>query len=189
MSGLKALGSLAVAAVASLSLEASAQDTVKWWDIACVHAKMSVPAGLRCKTTQNYASQSGWGGNAGGTFRQWQALGQVGGVLYFYGLEEATSLEASLAPTGALQDQIKAEMGTANAARNFSALVHRRGVDFMTFTAGSNDSCVALRRYGPSSGAEYKWILSALRCEPAGRPTTDADIDVFIAGATVRGPS
>jgi len=148
--GLKALGSLVVAAMVSLSLEASAQDAVKWWDIACVHAKMSVPAGLRCKTTQNYASQSNWGGNAGGTFRQWQALGQVGGVLYFYGLEEATSLEASLAPAGALQDQIKAEMGTANAARNFSALVHRRGVDFMTFTAGSNDSCVALRRYGPS---------------------------------------
>jgi hypothetical protein len=34
---------------------------------------------------------------------------------------------------------------------------------------------------------EYKWILNAVRCEPKDRATTGADIDGFIAGATVRG--
>jgi hypothetical protein len=185
--GRAVLRGLALLALGSLSVEALAQDTPRWWDIACVHSKISVPAGLRCRTTQNFAGgQSGWNADAEGTFRQWQAFGAVGGVQYLYNLTEATSLGASIGPSATLQDGIRFELARGQEAKDFSALTNRGGVDFMTFTAASGDSCVGIRRYGPSMGAEYGWILNAVRCEPRGRPTSDAEIDRFIAGATAR---
>jgi hypothetical protein len=72
---------------------------------------------------------------------------------------------------------------------NFSALGNRGGADYMTFTSASGDACVGIRRYGPAQGAGYQWILYGVRCEPRGRPITDADIDRFIGGATYRGPA
>lgn len=80
----------------------------------------------------------------------------------------------------------RSELARGGEARGFSALTNRGGADFMTFAAASGDSCVGIRRYGPSMGAEYGWVLNAVRCEPGGRPTSDADIDRFIAGTTVR---
>jgi hypothetical protein len=40
---------------------------------------------------------------------------------------------------------------------------------------------------GTSAGSDYQWILYGVRCAPRGRATSDAEIDQFIAGATVRG--
>jgi hypothetical protein len=72
---------------------------------------------------------------------------------------------------------------------NFSALGNRGGADYMTFTSASGDACVGIRRYGPAQGAGYQWILYGVRCEPRGRPISEAEIDRFIAGANYRGPA
>lgn len=179
---------LALVASVSLPAGASAQETVQWWDIACVHSKISVPAGLKCRTTQNYAGgQGSWASDAGGTFRRWMAGGDVGGVQYFYYLAEATSLGAAITQATSLQDTIRSEMARGGGASGYSALTNRGGADYMTFTSAGGESCVGIRRYGPSQGAGYQWILYGVRCDPKGRTTSDAEIDGFIAGATVRG--
>ena len=89
-------------------------------------------------------------------------------------------------PSVTLRDGIKLMMASGTEATNFSALTNRGGTDFMTFTTAGN-SCVAVRRYGPSTSGGYGWILNAIRCDPPGRTTSDAEIDRFIAGARVRG--
>ena len=182
------LRGLAVLALASLPFEAVAQETMVWSVIACVHSKISVPPGLHCRTTQNYAGgHFGWAAGPGGEFRRWSATGDIGGVKYFYHLNEATSLGASIGAGGSLEEVIKADLERGKETRDYSALSNRGGVDFLTFTGATGDACVGIRRYGPSMGAGFQWILAGVRCEPRGRPITDAEIDRFIAGATYRG--
>ena len=96
----KTLWALAVAAsVAMLAGPAVGQDTPRWYGIDCSHSRITVPTGLKCSTTQNYAGgENGWGGNAGGTFRRWMASGA--GVFYY--LIEATSLGAGLMESASL---------------------------------------------------------------------------------------
>jgi hypothetical protein len=179
---------LALLASAAMTTEASAQATAHWWDIACEHSKISVPAGLKCRTTQNYAGgQGSWASDAEGTFRNWLAVGELAGVQYLYYLAEATSPGAAITQATSLQDTIRSELSRGAQATGFSALANRGGADFMTFTSASGDSCVGIRRYGPSQGMGYRWILYGVRCEPRGRTTSDAEVDSFIAGATVRG--
>ena len=183
----KSLWALAVAASAlTLAGPAVGQDTPRWYGIDCSHSRITVPANLKCSTTQNYAGgENGWGGNAGGTFRGWMASGA--GVFYY--LVEATSLGAGLMESASMKQAFRSEMRDGDKLANFSALGNRGGADYMTFTSASGDACVGIRRYGPAQGAGYQWILYAVRCEPRGRPITDAEIDRFIAGATYRGPS
>jgi hypothetical protein len=162
------------------------QEAPRWYGIDCSHSRITVPAGLKCSTTQNYAGgENGWGGNAGGTFRGWMASG--GGVFYY--LVEATSLGAGLMENASMKQAIRSEMRDGDKLANFSALGNRGGADYMTFTSASGDACVGIRRYGPAQGAGYQWILFGVRCEPRGRPITDAEIDRFIGGANYRGPS
>jgi hypothetical protein len=179
---------LALAAAMAVSPAALAQERAQWWDIACVHSKISAPAGLRCRTTQNYSGgQGSWASDAQGTYRNWLAAGVVGGVEYLYYLAEATSPGAAITQATSLQDTIRSEMARGAQATGFSALTNRGGADFMTFTSAGGDSCVGIRRYGPSQGMGYQWILYGVRCAPRGAATSEAEIDRFISGATVRG--
>jgi hypothetical protein len=182
----KTLCALAVATSAwMLPGAAVGQDTPRWYGIDCSHSRIAVPAGLKCSTTQNYAGgENGWGGNAGGTFRGWMATGA--GIFYY--LVEATSLGAGLMESASLKQAIRSEMRDGDKLANFSPLGNRGGADYMTFTGGSGDACVGIRRAGPAQGAGYQWILFGVRCEPRGRPITDAEIDGLIGGGTYRGP-
>lgn len=186
----RSLCALAGAALALMMAGPSAgQDTPRWYGIDCSHSRLSVPAGLKCSTTQNYAGgEHGWGGNAGGTFRRWMATGATDGAGVFYYLAEATSLGAALMEGASLQQEIRSEMRDPDMLRDFSPLANRGGADYMTFTSASGQACVGLRRYGPAQGAGYQWILYGVRCDPRGRALGDAEIDRFIAGATYRGP-
>ena len=183
----KTLLGLAVVASAGMAAgPAGGQDTPRWYGIDCSHSRITVPAGLKCSTTQNYAGGgNGWGGDAGGTFRGWMAAGA--GVFYY--MVEATSLGAGLMESASLKQAIRSEMRDGDKLANFSALGNRGGADYMTFTGGSGDACVGIRRTGPAQGAGYQWILFGVRCEPPGRPITDAEIDRFIGGANYRGPA
>jgi hypothetical protein len=187
---IKALcGVAAVGLALGLAGAAFGQETVRWYGIDCSHSRIAAPPGLTCRTTQNYAGgQHGWGGDAGGTFRQWVAAGHVQGAGVFYYLNEATSLGAALLAGGSLQSAIRAEMHDGNMVHDFSPMGHRGGADYMTFTSAQGQSCVGVRRYGPSQGGGYQWILHAVRCERRGTPMTEAEIDSFIASARYRGP-
>lgn len=187
----RSLCALAVGASALITAgEAASQDTPRWYGIDCSHSRLAVPAGLKCRTTQNYAGgEHGWGGNAGGTFRRWLASGETDGGGVFYYLAEATSLGAAMMEGASLQQEIRSEMNDGNRLGNFSPLGNRGGADYMTFTSPSGQACVGIRRYGPAQGAGYQWILYGVRCDPRGRAITDAEIDRFIAGATYRGSS
>ncbi len=165
-----------------VSAEAAAQ-TPQWYGIACAHSKIVASGIQQCRTTQNYAG----GATAySATFRSWVSAGNSGGSGYFYALNEATSPGASVGQNTTLQDTIRAEMAGGAQANGFSALSNRGGADYMTFTSGG-DSCIGIRRYGPSQGVGYQWILYGVRCDPKGRTVSDAEINQFIAGATVRG--
>lgn len=179
---------LAFLALGMTSAGAFAQETPVPYAIACVHSRIAVPDGFRCETTQNYSGYQ-YSTDAGGTFRNWAAAGVIDGVRFFYLMTEVTSMGTGLNPGLALQDMIKAEITSAYQARNFSALAHRDGADFTTFTIAAGNSCVGLRRYGPSESVGYRWILTAIRCEAPGRATTQREIDSFIAAARVRGAS
>jgi hypothetical protein len=183
-------GLLAAALASGLGLVAAAavgQQTARWHDIDCRQSRIAAPPGLKCRATQNYAGgQSGWDADAGGTFRRWLALGDRDGVGLFYYLAEATSLEASVMEGSSLQKDIRSEMRDGNMLHDFSPLGHRLGADYMTFTSASGHACVGIRRYGPSQGAGYKWILYGVRCDPRGGAITDAQIDSFISEAGYR---
>ena len=64
---------------------------------------------------------------------------------------------------------------------------YRGGADYMTFMTGAGNSCVGMRRYGPSQGAGSQWILYGVSCAPRGRTMTDAQIDGFLTAASYRG--
>ena len=166
---------------------AVAQDTPRWSDIDCAQSRLSTPPGLQCKATQNYAGGDRSTGIAGGTFRRWLASGRLGGAGVFYYLAEATSLGASMMEGTSLQNDIRSEMKDGNMIHQFSPMGNRGGADYMTFMTGAGNSCVGIRRYGPSQGEGYRWILYGVSCDPRGRTITDAQIDGFVAGASYRG--
>lgn len=166
---------------------AGAQETVRWYGIACGHSRIAVPDGLRCRTTQNYSGgQRGWEADAGGTFRNWVAQGSENGSIVFYYLAEATSSGASIMEGASLQKDIRSEMRDGRMTRDFSPLGHRKGADFMTFTSEHGHACVGVRRYGPSQGDGFLWILYGIRCAPLGGTLGQAEVDAFIASARVR---
>ena len=77
-----------------------------------------MPASLKCSTTQNYAGgEHGWGGNAGGTFRRWMAMGETDGAGVFYYLIEATSLGAGLMESASLKQAIRSRDARRQQAR------------------------------------------------------------------------
>jgi hypothetical protein len=182
------LQTVALLAAISFGVESKAQDTIRWSDIDCGQSRIAAPSGLKCRATQDYAGgHSGWEAGAGGTFRRWTAFGAHGGAGLFYYLAEATSPGASIMEGASLKQDIRSEMRDSNMIHDFSPLGHRGGVDYMTFTSASGHACVGIRRYGPSQGDGYQWILYGVRCDPRGRPVTDAEIEGFIASATYRG--
>lgn len=166
---------------------ATAQDTPQWSTVDCAQSRLAAPPGLQCKATQNFAGGDSSTGNAGGTFRRWLAEGQVNGGGVFYFMTEATSVGASIVETGSLQKDIRNEMKDGNMIHEFSPMGNRGGADYMTFMTGAGSSCIGMRRYGPSQGSGYRWILYGVRCDPRGGTITDAQVDSFIAGARHRG--
>jgi hypothetical protein len=175
---------IAVACWVDSSVGAFAQETHKWSDIDCTQSRIAATAGLKCRATQEYSGGQGVSGaGAGGTFRNWSAFGTLGGVKFYYRIAEATSLKATIQETLSLESGIKS---ISKDAKDFSALKNRGGVDFLTFVSAKGESCVGIRRYGPSTQTGYKWILNATRCSPKDRPASEAEIDKFISEADYR---
>src|ERR1700742_1512420 len=91
------IGCLVFSSIASL-----AQETKVWSDLDCAQSKLVVPAGVRCRATQEWAgSRTADIGGARGTHRQWAASGTVSGAKVWYFLTEALSPSSYQRATGA----------------------------------------------------------------------------------------
>lgn len=178
---------LVLLGIVAASCEVAAQDTLQWSQIDCSQSNLVVPPGLTCRATQNYAGAQHGGAGAEGTFRRWSAHGERNGARLFYYLAKATSPRAYMMPGTSLERVVQDEMRDGRMIHSFSQLSQRNGADYMTFTSAGGDNCVGIRRYGPSQGEGYLWILRGVRCEARGRPLTDREIDSFIASASYRG--
>lgn len=158
-----------------------------WDDIDCVGSRLAIPAGLKCRATQEYqVGQVNAKGSGKGTMRRWSASGRVNGIKFFYYLFEVTSVGTGTGDSRSLVEAIIDSSPQGRGAEDFSPLTKRSGVDFVTFTGGAGERCVGIRKYGPSSKTGFKWLLNATRCAPKGRPASDPEIDKFISEANPR---
>jgi hypothetical protein len=173
---------LAALGLVSFGPDATAQS---WTDLDCAASRIVVPAGFRCRTTSSYAATTAIaGGNGGGAFQAWTAAGTIGKARLYYALTATVSTSGGVRPIALAEDIRKLPQGKDG--KDMSELVHRGDADTVTFKSAANESCVGIRKVGPSSLTAYRWILQATRCLPAGQAASDADIDTFIREARVR---
>ena len=179
---------LGMSCLVGQTMDALAQQYPVWANIDCAQSKIAAPVGLKCRATQEASGSTGSisGAGAGGMFRWWSVFGTLRGVKFYYRLSEATSLRAEIRESASLEDGIKKMSPQGKEAKDFSAMTHRAGVDLLTFASAAGESCVGIRRYGPSALTGYKWILNATRCTPKGNPASEAEVDKFISEAGYR---
>ena len=177
----------ALLCLVSMSGSSWSQDTEKWADIDCAKSRFVNTQGLKCRATQEFAGASGpvSGAGAGGQFQRSSAFGTSDGAKVFYMVTETISTQSSVRTTRSLEEALRTTAAGKD-GRAFSAMTSRRGVDYMTFSSAASESCIGLRRYGPSRGDGFKWILYGTRCAPKGKPTSSEDIDAFISTADYR---
>lgn len=168
---------------------ARAQETPRWSEVDCSQVKIAVPAGVRCRATQEYSGGQGavWSAGPGGMFQRSSAEGTVNGVRLRYHLSEGTSVSAFVVETAPLERGLMEMSREAKEGKDFSALANRGGADFMTFVGAEGEPCVGIRKYGPSVRTGFQWILNAVRCVPRGSPASAPGIDQFIAETGYRG--
>jgi hypothetical protein len=176
---------LALAGFAAIAAGASAQDTHVWSDIDCGQSKLVVPAGLKCRATQEYSGGTGTASaGAGGMFRRWSAFGTVNNVRIYYFLHEAIGTGSNVTATETLEERVK-QLGQ-KADKNFSPTSPMAGGDYVRYEGPTGQPCVGIRKYGPSTSIGFKWILVGTRCVQKGQTISDQDISSFIATADYR---
>ena len=176
------LGVFAALALASLGADAAAQT---WSYLDCAASRIVVPADFYCRTTSPYAATVAIaGGNGGGTFQAWTAAGTTGKARLYYILTATVGMFGGVRPIALAEDILK--LPQAQRSTGMSELVHHGDADMVTFKSVPNQSCIGIRKVGPSSSTAYRWVLQATHCLPAGQVASDADIDTFIHEARVR---
>jgi hypothetical protein len=168
-----------------LSVDAAAQETIVWSDIDCAQSKLVVPAGLRCRETNEVGTRGRATSTGGGVTKRWAAFGTQQQVRLYYYVHEVLSMR-SFVQVGQFTDVLRGTSPEAKGASHMSQPTARNGVDLVTFASARGENCIGLRRLGPSAAKGVAWVLYATRCAPAGRKATDAEIDGFIAAADFR---
>jgi hypothetical protein len=173
---------LVVLALAGLGADAAAQT---WSYLDCAAARIVVPADFYCQTTTPYAATMATaGGNGGGAFQAWSAAGTTGKARLYYILTATVGTSGEVRPIALAEDILK--LPPAKRSAGMSELVHRGDADMVTFKSAAHQSCIGIRKVGPSSLTAYRWVLQATHCLPAGQVASDTDIDTFIHEARVR---
>jgi hypothetical protein len=124
------------------------------------------------------------GGNGGGTFQAWTAAGTTGKARLYYILTATVGTSGGVRPIALAEDILK--LPQAQRSTGMSEPVHRGDADMVTFKSAANQSCIGIRKVGPSSSTAYRSVLQATHCLPAGQVASDADIDTFLHEARVR---
>ncbi len=161
---------------------AGAQETIVWSDIDCSQSKLVVPAGLRCRET-NEAGTRGRATSTGiGVTKRWNAFGTVDRVKLYYYVHEVLSPRTHIS-VGQMTEVLHGVSPEAKGASKMSEPTPRSGADFVTFVGAKQERCVGIRKLGPSTGTGIAWVLYATRCAPAGQRTSDSDIEAFVTTA------
>jgi hypothetical protein len=173
------------AAFVNLSVPAFAQQTRVWSDVDCAQSKIVVPAGFKCRATQEYYGGQGTASsNAGGMFRQWSASATLNNAGLFYHLHEGIVTRSTVVTIESLEERIK--QLSRKADKNFSPTSPMAGGDYVRYESASGQPCVGIRKYGPSTTIGFKWIMVGTRCVQNGMAISDQDIASFIASADYR---
>jgi hypothetical protein len=107
------------AAFVDLSAPVFAQQTHVWSDVDCTQSKIVVPAGFKCRATQEYYGGQGTAfSGAGGMFREWTASATLNNVRLFYLLHEGIAGRSNVVTTEPLEERIK--QLSRKADKNFS---------------------------------------------------------------------
>lgn len=168
-----------------LSFGAAAQETIVWSDIDCGQSKLVVPAGLRCRETNEVGTRGRATSTGGGVTKRWAAFGTQQQVKLYYYVHEVLSMR-SFVQVGQFTEVLRGTSPEAKGGSHMSEPTARGGVDLVTFTGAHGEGCLGIRRLGPSAGKGVAWVLYATRCAPAGRKASNAEIDAFIAAADFR---
>jgi hypothetical protein len=181
---------LMVLAGIGLSAGVCAQPKAVWSDIDCSQSKIVAPPGLKCRATQemagsNTAKFAGAGG-AQGIFREWLTIGKKDGVKLYYLGHETIGTNSYKAVYLTLEEEIRDRSPYAKDGRSFTPNSTMAGGDYIRFTNGQGEACVAIRKVGPVQAKGYKWVLLANECVPAGNAISDGDIARLISTADFR---
>ena len=117
-------------------------------------------------------------------FRQWTASATVNNVRLFYHLHEGVVGRSTVTATESLEERIK--QLSRKPDKNFSPTSPMAGGDYVRYEGPLAQPCVGIRKYGPSMGTGFKWIMVGTRCVQKGMTISDQDIASFIASADHR---
>jgi hypothetical protein len=162
----------------------SQSGSVDWADIDCMQSRILPTEGLRCRATDKLTSDALSTGEA--LYRYWNASGTVNDVKYYYYVAEALSTKAAILPEQGLPDAVRVRTPQGRGSANMSDVVQRLDADFVSFEGSGKESCVGIRKIGPSHAQGAKWILYATRCVPEGQVVADSDIAGFVRRARIR---
>jgi hypothetical protein len=176
---------LTVLAVIGLPGMAWAQSgSVDWADVDCLQSRIVPTEGLRCRATGKLTSDALSTGEP--LYRYWNASGTVKDVKYYYYVAEALSTKSAIMPEQGWPDAVRVRSPQGRGSANMSDVVQRLDADFVSFQGPGRESCVGIRKIGPSHAQGAKWVLYATRCAPEGQQVADAEIATFVRQARVR---
>jgi len=182
---MRSIGVLFLLATLCQPAAASAQaGSVEWMDIDCTKSRIWPTDGLRCRATDKLTRDALSTGE--GLYRFWSASGSVGGAKYYYYVVEALSAKAAIVANQNLPDVVRGRSPQGWGSVNMSDVRQRQGADFVSFESAAKESCIGIRKIGPTNAEGARWVLYATRCVPAGQPVTDADIAAFVHQARIR---
>lgn len=161
------------------SCDVSAQNYT-FSDIDCSQSRIAPLPGGRCRVTDTYsAAQTG-----GGLFRIWQVLGKNRYLNVI--MDESLVANSYITSLGLLEAYLRHMDSRARAVATLVGPSRHGDSDYYTYTATSGEECVGFRRYGPSSGLGYVWVLGGVACEERGRTLSQDQIRSFIDSVQVR---
>jgi hypothetical protein len=157
---------------------------VDWADVDCANSRIWPTMGLHCRATSALTNDALSTGQ--GMFRFWNAAGTVKDVKYYYYVAEAVHPASVVVAKQDLSDALRARSPQARGSIEMSAVRQHDDADYVSFTSAARESCVGIRKNGPTNPQGTRWVLYATRCVPPGEQITERDIDRFIRDARLR---
>ena len=178
---------LVLAATVALGLPAGAwaqAAAVDWADVDCSQSRIWPTMGLHCRATSALTNDALSTGQ--GMFRFWNAAGTVQDVKYYYYVAEAVHPTSVLAAKHDLVAALRARSLEARGSISMSDVRQHDDADYVSFMSAAKESCVGIRKNGPTNPQGTRWVLYATRCVPPGEQVTERDIDRFVREARLR---
>jgi hypothetical protein len=178
---------LAIATTVALGLPLGAwaqAANVEWAEVDCAQSRIWPTMGLRCHATSALTNDALSTGQ--GMFRFWNAAGTVEDVKYYYYVAEAVHPTSVLVTKQNMVDALRMRSPQARGSINMSDVHQHDDADFVSFTSEARESCVGIRKNGPTNPQGTRWVLYATRCVPPGQQITARDVDRFVRDARLR---